>query len=118
MQNEWAPAARVMNERRALRGGRLSIETRVSAVRVLLIGDAEVLPTGKGCHSGERERFEITRKARLTEGLDAIRETTFELILSTIVTVEIMRSEHSGKGEMWEFTRRRGREIVGALHAA
>jgi DNA-binding NtrC family response regulator len=53
----------------------------MNLVDVLLIDDNEALPIRESMMAGHLEQFRITRKATLSQGLDALQGSCFQLIL-------------------------------------
>ena len=56
----------------------------MKTVRVLLIDAAETPQLLPSANTAKGERFQVTRKASLSQGLDALQESTFDVVLLSL----------------------------------
>jgi two-component system, sensor histidine kinase and response regulator len=80
-----------------MKGASNALEAYMHTVRVLLIDAGEAPPMHPCVSGGRREQYRFTRKATLSAGLEALRESSFHLVLVNLSLPDASASESVAK---------------------
>ena len=73
------------------------LDTAMNTVRVLLIDAGEAAPIRRSVNTGQAEQFRATRKATLSEGLEALQTPHFDVVLLNLSLPDASAAESVAK---------------------